>query len=796
MASDNSADSFLDLLRQSGLVSDDQMLALQEEFGGDGAKPDDSRELADELVKREILTRWQADMLLKGKHRGFHLGPHRILRPLGQGGMSKVFLAEHEMMRRRCAIKVLPSKYQADPDLLARFHIEARAIAALDHPHIVRAYDFNKSVRYGKEIHYLVMEYIEGPDLRRLVDEQGPLDFRKAADFIAQAADGLVHAHQAGFVHRDIKPANLLVDDNGILKILDLGLARVTFEGEQPWQTSEGEPSAVGTADYVAPEQVADSRNVDGRADIYGLGHTFYFLLTGRRPFPKSTLVELLMAHRREQPEPIGKFRPDVPLELIEIVERMTAKEPIHRFQTAQEVADKLQAWLDESAGGSDYSRISALMAAAMRSRQPSEQDSAKAGPKETEASVLELAALEDEPRPPAKPNIADSEKVETTKPSPAKEQPPSLKRAVQSDGKGSAHGDSKPSLANLRADVLAELLPGDSISASQSDPLMMPADEGRLQYPTPPRSKHQGGLLDILKSPWFWTALVWLVFAVLLLFLLFGSPSSDKPHEPRPVDSEKQNGSDTPAELPASPAPSQQTPDEEQTETPPLPPPPDDTPSPEAAELSPSPVETPPPQEEPTPEPPPQEEPTPEPPPQEWPTPELPTTPEEPVPPKPETDETQPKPATPPTTKTISASELLASVKKLSLRFRSSDRDPKSTLNLTIKRQALDAVKQLGIKVEEKDPPVLIINIKASKTADLFTVVISADVGYPLPDGRLGRVWTQSRQVVSLPTQRLRQDQILRMLRIGAKGFFEQFVDDVRKARAKVKSKESADVK
>ncbi len=790
MASDNSADSFLDLIRQSGLVPDDLMLALREEYSGEHAKPDGSRELADELVKREILTRWQADMLLKGKHRGFRLGPHRILRPLGQGGMSKVFLAEHEMMRRRCAIKVLPSKYQADPDLLARFHIEARAIAALDHPHIVRAYDFNKDVRYGKEIHYLVMEYVEGPDLRRLIDEQGPLDFRKAADFIAQAADGLVHAHQAGFVHRDIKPANLLVDENGILKILDLGLARVTFEGEQPWQTSEGEPSAVGTADYVAPEQVADSRNVDGRADIYSLGHTFYFLLTGRRPFPKSTLVELLMAHRREQPEPIGKFRPDVPLELIEIIERMTAKDPIHRFQTAQEVADKIQAWLNDSAGGSDYSRISALMAAAMRSKQPSEQDSAKAGSKETEASVLELAALEDEPRPPAKPNIADDKKAETTKPSPAKEQPPSLKRAVQSDGKGSAHGDSKPSLANMRADVLAELLPSDSISASQSDPLMMlPTDAGRLQYPTPLRLKRQDSPLVILKSPWFWTALVWLVFAVLLLFFLFGSPSSDKPREQRPVGSAKRNGLDTPVELPASPAPSQQTPDEEQTDTPP--PPPDDTSSPEAAEPSPSPIETPPsqPAEEPVPEPPPQEEPVPEPTPQEEPVPE-PTTPVEPATPKPETDETQPKPETPPAVKTISASELLAGIEKLSLRFQSSDRDPKSTLNLTIKRQALAAVKQLGIEVEEKDPPVLIINIKVSKTADLFTVVISADVGCLIPDGRLARVWTQSKQVVSIPSQRLRQDQVLRMLRIGAKDFFDRFVDDVRKARAKVKFK------
>ena len=193
------------------------------------------------MVKREILTAWQADMLLQGKHRGFRLGPYRILRPLGQGGMSKVFLAEHEMMHRRCAIKVLPSKYQEDADLLNRFHLEARAIAALDHPNIVRAYDFNKDVRYGKEIHYLVMEYVEGPDLRRMVEEQGPLDYRKAADFICQAAEGLAHAHAAGFVHRDIKPANLLVDPHGVLKILDLGLATFTFEAEQTLNPDEGD---------------------------------------------------------------------------------------------------------------------------------------------------------------------------------------------------------------------------------------------------------------------------------------------------------------------------------------------------------------------------------------------------------------------------------------------------------------------------------------------------------------------------------------------------------------------------
>ena len=397
MAADMSVDSFLDLLRQSGLVGDSQMLALMAEFSGKGAKPERARDLANELVKREILTDWQADNLLQGKHRGFRLGPHRILRPLGQGGMSKVFLAEHEMMRRRCAIKVLPTKYQEDPDLLSRFHLEARAIAALDHPHIVRAYDFNKDVRYGKEIHYLVMEYVEGQDLRRMVEEQGPLDYRKAADFIRQAAEGLTHAHAAGFVHRDIKPANLLVDPNGVLKILDLGLAQFTFEGEDAWQSPEGQQSAVGTADYVAPEQVMDSRNVDGRADIYSLGYTFYFLLTGRRPFPKSTLVELLMAHRVESPEPISNLRPDVPSELIEIIDRMTSKSPDLRFQTAKDVAERLQAWLHDSESR-DYSRISALVAAAKRAKQSGSDSSAGKPESAAKKTEPELAFLDDEP--------------------------------------------------------------------------------------------------------------------------------------------------------------------------------------------------------------------------------------------------------------------------------------------------------------------------------------------------------------------------------------------------------------
>ena len=154
----------------------------------------------------------------------------------------------------------------------------------------------------------------------------------------------------------------------------------------------------MGTADYIAPEQVTDSRNVDGRADIYSLGCTFYFLLTGHRPFTKSTIMELLMAHQTEQPEPIGKFRPDVPFELEAIIDKMIAKSPFQRYQTAKEAAEKLRTWMRESGSGHGFSRISALMAEAMRAKQLAGQDTARMRSNPTEDTELELASLEDEP--------------------------------------------------------------------------------------------------------------------------------------------------------------------------------------------------------------------------------------------------------------------------------------------------------------------------------------------------------------------------------------------------------------
>ena len=172
-------------------MTEEKLGKALEELRAAGINPTDAATLADALVKRDALTAWQAEALLKGKHKGFHLGPYVLMRPLGQGAMGHVFLAQHVMMHRNCAIKLLAQKYRKDPDLLARFKVEAVAIAAFDHPNIVRAYDFNRDTSTGSELYYLVMEYVEGQDLQRMVEKEGVMDYQRAADFSRQAAVGL-----------------------------------------------------------------------------------------------------------------------------------------------------------------------------------------------------------------------------------------------------------------------------------------------------------------------------------------------------------------------------------------------------------------------------------------------------------------------------------------------------------------------------------------------------------------------------------------------------------------------------
>ncbi len=339
-------DSFLAVIKRSALLSEEQVDSALETFRTSEGAVEEAKPFASYLVKNKLLTVWQAEKVLQGKHKGFVLGRYRLLSLLGKGGMSSVYLAEHMVMKRHCALKVLPAKRVNDASYLGRFHREAQAVAALDHPNIVRAYDVDMATDGGVEIHFLAMEFVKGKSLLELVQEKGPVDVADAADMVRQSALGLEHAHRAGLVHRDVKPGNLLVTSDGLIKVLDLGLARFFEDDGDHSLTVQHDERVLGTADYISPEQAIDSHKVDARTDIYSLGCTFYYLLVGHPPFNTGSLAQRLIAHQTQLPPPIHKLRPDVPPSLQAIIEKMMAKKMEERYQSAQEVADALTDWL------------------------------------------------------------------------------------------------------------------------------------------------------------------------------------------------------------------------------------------------------------------------------------------------------------------------------------------------------------------------------------------------------------------------------------------------------------------
>jgi serine/threonine-protein kinase len=348
-----SVETFLGLVKQCGLIDGELLKKHWKELKEAGIPLAEPRQIADEFVNRNLLTRWQAEKLLQGRHKGFFLGKYRLLSLLGSGGMSAVYLAEHVLMRRRVAIKVLPRQRVEDSSYLERFHREAQAVAALDHRNIVRAYDVDQE----REIHFLVMEYVPGQSLHELVAKNGPVEFVPAAEYMRQAAEGLHHAHRMGMVHRDIKPGNLLLDEKGTVKLLDLGLARFFDEKDEHSLTVKHDEKVLGTADYLSPEQALNSHTVDLRSDIYSMGCTLYFLLTGHPPFPDGTLAQRLLAHQAKQPRPLQEERPEAPPGLVTVLEKMMAKKPDERYQTAKEAATALLDWLNES-GGSTWASM------------------------------------------------------------------------------------------------------------------------------------------------------------------------------------------------------------------------------------------------------------------------------------------------------------------------------------------------------------------------------------------------------------------------------------------------------
>ncbi|MBN2580393.1 MAG: serine/threonine protein kinase [Pirellulales bacterium] len=376
-----SIDAFLDLVRRSGLVEKEALNNLLADLKRqEGDTPlSDAEALAQKLVEAGLITLWQSERMLEGRYKGFFLKKYKLLDLLGTGGMSNVYLAEHVLMQRRVAIKVLPKQRVKDTSYLARFYREARAAATLDHRNIVRAYDVDND----GDTHFLVMEYIEGRDLQQIIKKDGPLDYLTAADFVRQSAEGLAHAHEAGLIHRDVKPANLIVDRRNVVKVMDLGLARFTEEDRASLTVAYDE-NVLGTADYLAPEQALDSHGVDSRADVYSLGCALYFLLTGHPPFPDGTLPQRLMMHQKQPPPSILIDRPDAPAELVAICMKMVAKKPDQRYGSMRELARVLADWLIsqgkhvETDSGSGASKRSAPgdsgLRDSARGRYPSEQ--------------------------------------------------------------------------------------------------------------------------------------------------------------------------------------------------------------------------------------------------------------------------------------------------------------------------------------------------------------------------------------------------------------------------------------
>jgi serine/threonine-protein kinase len=330
----------LTFLQDHGFLSAPQ---AQQAGAGAAAKSGDSRALARELVERNWITSYQANQILQGRGAGLVLGPYYVLDKLGEGGMGQVFKAHHVGMDRLVALKVIPREFVANHVAVERFRREVRAVAKLSHPNIVTAFDVGQS----GETHYLAMEYLDGIDLARLVQQSGPLPVLNACQYVRQAAVGLQHAHERGLVHRDIKPGNLMVvrpgpDEPPVVKILDFGLARVESEAPQAVHLTQL-GKVVGTVDYIAPEQAANARTADIRADIYSLGCTLFYLLTGKPPFSGNSAVEKIGARALGEAPSVRKSRPDVSPALERVVARMMARDPAERYQTPGEVAKALE---------------------------------------------------------------------------------------------------------------------------------------------------------------------------------------------------------------------------------------------------------------------------------------------------------------------------------------------------------------------------------------------------------------------------------------------------------------------
>jgi serine/threonine protein kinase len=328
-------DDALARLRNGVLPATDAGPAV--EIAKDGQPTDE--QFADQLVAMGRLNRYQATQLLSGFTK-LTLGPYRIVDSIGQGGMGQVFRAEHSLMGRTVAVKVLP-KNKSTPDAIACFTREIRAQAALDHENLVRALDAG----HDGNVYFLVCEYVPGADLRRYVRDRGPLGMAEAATIISQAAQGLQHAHQNGLIHRDVKPANLLVTPEGLTKVSDLGLVGSLLDADSDPRAGK----VVGTADYLAPEHITAPRSITATSDLYSLGCTLYYAVTGKVPFPGGNAREKARRHCEDTPFHPRVLNPSLSEPFVEVIAAMMEKDPAKRIPSAADVVERLAPWAGES---------------------------------------------------------------------------------------------------------------------------------------------------------------------------------------------------------------------------------------------------------------------------------------------------------------------------------------------------------------------------------------------------------------------------------------------------------------
>jgi serine/threonine-protein kinase len=371
-------DEFVANLAKSGLVPPNELERLRRGLTGEPSS-NGAAQLAKHLIQLGTLTPYQARKILAGATRGFFLGGYRILRPIGEGGMGKVFLAVREADGQRVAIKVLPPKRAAEEgQALLRFRREMELSRRANHPNLARTLDVGSE----GDVHFMVLEYIPGDSLYHTVKgpNGGPLRVADTARFFLKVLDGLEAAHQSGLIHRDIKPSNIMVTPDGDARILDLGLARAANE-ESPLTRPN---VVIGTLDYASPEQLGNAAGADRRSDLYSLGCTLYFTLAGRAPFEGGDVVNKIFKQRMEDPEPLERVARGVPAAFAAIVRKLMAKSPEDRYQTCAELRVDLMRWTDPA-------RVHAILGA--------EAESARAfrpPPPELEDDDLRLLALDD----------------------------------------------------------------------------------------------------------------------------------------------------------------------------------------------------------------------------------------------------------------------------------------------------------------------------------------------------------------------------------------------------------------